>query len=138
LKKKSTCLWIEKKKGQNLPWDWKEVKSWLRPDYSDDDIDVFVHKELKDLNRSAGILTFPGAYRNHNNKYGVFQFGSKWQFNYGQFMNYFAICLLKDRCTELCIGGQNLCIQRGKLLYAQMAQEHVPKKDRGKEVSQVC
>jgi hypothetical protein len=54
---------VKKKKQQNLPRDWKEVKRWQRADYSDDYIDVFVRKDLDDLNRSGGILAFLGAQK---------------------------------------------------------------------------
>jgi hypothetical protein len=67
---------MKKKKGKNLPRDWKEVKRWQRVDYADEDVDVFTRKleELDDLNRSACILAFPGAHKNCNNKYGDFQY----------------------------------------------------------------
>jgi hypothetical protein len=74
---------VLKKKGQNLPRDWKEVKRWQRADYWDDEIDIFVSKELDDFNRFACIMAFPCAHKNRNNKYCYFQYSRQWESNNG-------------------------------------------------------
>ena len=125
---------MKKKKGQNLPRDWKEVNRWQRADYSDEDIDVFIRKELDDLNRSAGILAYPGAHKNRNNKYGDFQYRRQWQSNNGRVLNNLAVCPLKDRCCCPC-EAKIVHTELEITLYLHMAhsaQDHVPEKDRGK------
>jgi hypothetical protein len=116
------------KKRQNLPRDWKEVKHWQRAEYSDDDIDVFVRKELDDLNRSASILAFPGAHKNRNNKYCDFQYCRQWESNNGRVVNNLAVCQLKNRCCCPC-EAKIVHTALEIILYLHMAhtaQDHVP------------
>jgi hypothetical protein len=62
-----------KKKKVNIPREWREVERWNLCDHSEEDIDVFIRRQLDDLNRSAGILyAVPGAHKTRNNKYGDF------------------------------------------------------------------
>ena len=104
------------------------MKRWQRADYLDDDIDVFVRKELDDLNRSAGILAFPGAHKNRNNKYGDFQYRRQWESNNGRVVNNLAVCPLKDRCGCPC-EAKIVHTALEVILYLHMAhtaQDHVP------------
>ena len=124
----------KKKKKENKPRDWKEVKRWQRDNHTDEDIDVFIRKHLDDLNRSAGILSVPGAHKNRVNKYGDFQFRHKWQSSKGKVMNDSASCPLKDRCGCECEAKIMRTSEEVILFFhkAHTAEDHVPEKDKGK------
>jgi hypothetical protein len=54
----------KKKKRINEPLDWIEVERWNLSDHSNKDIKVYIRAdELDELNRSAGIMHLPGAYK---------------------------------------------------------------------------
>jgi len=124
----------KKKKKENKPRDWKEVERWQRDNHTDEDIDVFIRKHLDDLNRSAGILSVPGAHKNRVNKYGDFQFRHKWQSSQGKVMNDSASCPLKDRCGCECEAKIMRTSEEVILFFhkAHTAEDHVPEKDKGK------
>ena len=69
---------IKKKKRTDIEREFTEVDRWDLSDHSDEEILVFIRKNLDGLNRPAGILqAVPSAHKTRTNIYSDFQFRRK-------------------------------------------------------------
>ena len=82
--------------------NFEEVDRWCHDDHTDEEIDGFIRRHIKDMNDRAGLKVFPGSHKDRNPKYGLMQHGRTWYTRKGSVTNIVLQCPLVDRCSCLC------------------------------------
>jgi hypothetical protein len=91
-----------RKEKEKRDRDFQEVDRWCHDDHTQEDIDSFIRRHLKDMNDRAGLKVVPGAHKDRNPKYGLMQHGRTWYTRKGTVTNIVLQCPLVDRCKCLC------------------------------------
>ena len=68
----------KKKLSASEQREWTEMNRWDRNDSTDEEILVFIRRDLNELNSSAGMLHLQESHKDCKNDYGDFQFQRSW------------------------------------------------------------
>ena len=113
------------------------MNRWDRNDSTDEEILVFIRRDLDELNSSAGILHLPGSHKDRKNEYGDFQFRRSWTSGNDLIKNTIVNCPLFRRCGCKC---QAKIVQTPvqtilSVSYSHTAADHLSEKDKAKYLS---
>ena len=127
----------KKKRSASEQREWTEMNRWDRSDSTDEEILVFIRKDLDELNSSAGILHLPGSHRDSKNEFGDFQFRRSWTSGNDYIKNTILNCPLFRRCGCKC---QAKIVQTPvqtilSISNLHTAADHLPEKDKAKFLS---
>ena len=92
----------KKKRSASEQREWTEMNRLDRNDSTDEEILVFIRRDLDELNSSAGILHLPGSHKDRKNDCGDFQFRRIWTSGNDFITNTIANCPLFRRCGCKC------------------------------------
>ena len=127
----------KKKRSASEQREWTEMNRWDRSDSTDEEILVFIRRDLDELNSSAGILHLPGSHKDRKNEYGDFQFRRSWTSGNDLIKNTIVNCPLFRRCGCKC---QAKIVQTPvqtilSVSYSHTAADHLSEKDKAKYLS---